>query len=73
MSNIVAFKRKPALPNIEELPPIAQSNQAVLQFVVDSIYPWAYDNNIDTETFEFKLELATISTVLQGMMYRAEK
>jgi hypothetical protein len=43
------------------------SNPA-MDYVSESLIPWAEFNNIDTSSMQFKLNAATILTCLQGML-----
>lgn len=72
MSTIVALKRKAQAPTpIEEIPTTNTTPDAVKDMVYD-IQIWALEEGIDITRLDFKYELATIMTVLQGMVYKNE-
>ena len=39
-----------------------------MDYITESLIPWAEFNNIDTSSMQFKLNAATILTCLQGML-----
>ena len=70
MSNIVALKRKVQAPNlIEKIPTNNSTPTPVLDMVYD-IRVWALEEGIDINTVDFKYEMATIMSVLQGMVFK---
>lgn len=40
----------------------------VMEFVTESLMPWAVDNYIDIDSLKFKINAAGIMTMLQGML-----
>lgn len=59
-SNIVEFRPKVA-EVVEEYDP-------VVDFVHNNLLPWAMNNNLDIHSMKFKLNGATIMSLLQGML-----
>ena len=55
------FGDNPNVAIVDEIDP-------VLQFVQESLIPWAIDNGLDINSMKFKLNGATIMTCLQGML-----
>jgi len=62
MDNVIElFGRSPSVAVVDEIDP-------VLNFVQESLIPWAIDNGLDIDSMKFKLNGATIMTCLQGML-----
>ena len=70
MSNIVAFKPKAEAP-IEIPVPTNSTPGPVIDMIYD-IQIWAQEQGIDITTLDCKYEMATIMSVLQGMVFKNE-
>lgn len=72
MTNVVALRRpRPIQPPAPEVP-VNTPHAEAKDFIVNYLYPWALDQGIDLEGFDFKFESATIMTVVQGMLHRVK-
>lgn len=71
MSNVISFaaakKKKEVVIPVETTKGLPQP----VQDLVFDIYQWAHDNGVDTESHSWKWEMATITTVLQGMLHKS--
>ncbi len=71
MSNVISFaaakKKKEVVIPVETTQGLPQA----VQDLVYDIYQWAHDNGVDTESYNWKWEMATITTVLQGMLHKS--
>jgi hypothetical protein len=69
MNNVVAFRAKPKPINIEPEPAVNELSQPVKDQIWD-IYLWAQAQGIDTDSLEWQYEMATVTTLLNGMVFR---